>query len=392
MGFTRVYITEIIFTKGSIFKKTIGGSVMGKHVFVIIIILTAIGGLVFLNRFLNQNMLRDSKNPIALQEVSQPKNPLSHPQENKELTERNKEPLDKSKETEQVLSDVYKVYKAFGEQVADEPISLDEDAKRMLSLMNTPEYEAFLETQPTSLADFYDFFAAHGVPIDKNDLFEEAERKFREHFPGESAEELEPRMRQELIRLLDENGGDQFVLIDFVINEKYDAWGTYYFKTDSEAFVKWGVDVIKEYGSSTTEAPVVDPENTFPLEVGEPSDRSIIDDLPTAASKTTHIPQKSDANPKENMDEVKKDIDATLEAEILRALLNTTRQQTQGHPKTPNFDKVLHRVFPSARVKSALLILNRSAPQKALSELRMKDPEIATYIERFVLMNKEKDK
>lgn len=357
---------------------------MRKPFFVILIILTVIGSYFIWKRSPNQNQLQDLENRIATQQVSQSKNSESLTQDNTESSEQNQVPLGKTREKEQVLSDVFKVFKAFGDKVEDEDITIDPDVKKLLLLMKTPAYKAFLETEPTSLADFYDFYASHGIPLDKNKLFDAAEKEFKKYFPDESAEELKPRMRQALIKLYDESGGDPFVLINFVINEKYASWGTHYFKTDSEAFVEWGADIIRDYSSSQTEIPAGETEDAVLFDDVEPSAGSIKDDLPTAASETTHIPKKMDTNPKENADEAKKDIEATLEAEILSTILNSTRQQPQGLSKTPNLNRELHRVFPPARVKVALLILNRNVPQKALSELKKSDPEIAAYIERFV--------
>ena len=132
------------------------------------------------------------------------------------------------------------------------------------------------------------------MPLDKNELFEEAQNTFQKHFPGESAEALEPRMRQALSDLFAESGGDPLVLVDFVTNEQYDAWGWHYFQTDSDAFIKWGGDIIRNYDPPPTDVPV----SPMP---GEPSDESLSDELSTAASETPHIPQNGDVPIEDNI-------------------------------------------------------------------------------------------
>ena len=352
---------------------------MWKHIFIIGLILTVIGGYVFWTSSREQNIPQDTPSPIAVQQSLQPKTAAAVPHENTEFSEENKVVL--SEKLKQVMSEV------FGDEVSEEEQLVTPDAQKMLSLLGTPAYEAFLETDPTSLAAFYDFFAAHGVPLDKNELFEEAQNTFQKHFPGESAEALEPRMRQALSDLYAESGGDPLVLVDFVLNEQYDAWGWHYFQTDSDAFIKWGADIIRNYDPPPTDVPVVEIEGAVSPMQGEPSDESLSDELPTAASETPHIPQNGDVPIEDNID-----IDAAVKAEIRRAFLNPTGPEKPELLRVPRFEKILRDAFPPQRVKAAMQTLNRYESQDALRRLRKSDPEIATYIERFVQKSKEKDK
>ena len=346
---------------------------MWKHIFIIGLILTVIGGYVFWTSSRKQNIPQDTPSPIAVQQSPQPKTAAAVPHENAEFSEENKVIF--SENLKQIMSEV------FGDEVLEEEQPISPDAQKMLFLLGTPAYEAFVETDPTSLAAFYDFFASHGVPLDKNELFEEAQNTFEKHFPGESAEALEPRMRQALSDLFAERGGDLFVLSDFVTNEQYNAWGWHYFQTDSDAFIKWGADIwIRNYDPPPTEGPVSSMQ-------GEPSDESLSDELPTAASETPHIPQNGDVPIEDNID-----IDEAVKAEIRRVFLNPTGPEKPELPRVPRFEKILRDAFPPQRVKAAMQTLNRYESQDALRRLWKSDPEIATFFERFVQKSKKKDK
>ena len=340
---------------------------MYKNVFIVCLILTAVIGCVFWISYREHNIPRGTSSPIVVQQSVRP-NPIeAAPHGNAELSDQDDVLLSKQ-DIKRLMSDVYKVYEAFGEEVV-EPTSVSSDVQKLQSLLDTPEYATFLKTGQTSLAAFYDFFASHGVPLDKNKLFEEARNTFQKHFPGESAEALEPRMREALSNLYAESDGDQFVVLDFVLDERYDAWGTHYFQTDSEAFIKWGLDIIRNYDRPSTEVPVVETERSVSLTQDEPSDESLSHDLPPAASET---PQHGDVLSENNID-----IDTAVEAESL------TRVEPSA-PSNLSFENILRGAFPPHRVKVALQTLNRYEPKIALRQLRQSDPEVATYIERFI--------
>ena len=321
---------------------------MWKHIFIIGFILTVVGGYVFWTSSRDQNIQQDIS-----QQTLQHKIRESVSDETVELPNENK--IELADKVEQLMSEV------FEDDILTEEQDSTPDALKMFLLMETPAYASFLETDPTSLSAFYDFFAAHGVALDKNKLFEDAENRFKKHFPGESAEEVEPRMRQALADLYAESGGNPYVLVDFVSNEEYAAWGTHYFRTDSKAFIGWGGDIIRNYELPSTEGAVL-------TEQGEPSD-----ELPTkAASETLQLPQDDDVPIGDNGD-----IDALANREL---------------PREPSFAKMLRGAFPPQRVNAAMRTLNRYEAPDALRRLRQSDPEIATYIERFVRRSKEEDK
>ena len=64
----------------------------------------------------------------------------------------------------------------------------------VIQLTESPEYQAFLETGPSSLAAYHDFFLSKGAPIDP-DFFT---NQYRRTFPTGAPETFEPEMRMRL--------------------------------------------------------------------------------------------------------------------------------------------------------------------------------------------------
>ena len=67
-------------------------------------------------------------------------------------------------------------------------------------------------------------------------------------------------------------------------------------------------------------------------------------------------------------------------------------RKNRNSPEYPVLKRYFVMLFLPQRVKAAMQTLNRYKSQDALRRLRKSDPEIATYIERFVQKSKEKDK
>ena len=63
---------------------------MWKHIFIIGLILTVIGGYVFWTSSREQNIPQDTPSPIAVQQSPQPKTAAAVPHENAEFSEENK--------------------------------------------------------------------------------------------------------------------------------------------------------------------------------------------------------------------------------------------------------------------------------------------------------------
>ncbi|MDD9972955.1 MAG: superoxide dismutase family protein [Candidatus Poribacteria bacterium] len=121
----------------------------------------------------------------------------------------------------------------------------------VIQLTESPEYQAFLETGPSSLAAYHDFFLSKGAPIDP-DFFT---NQYRRTFPTGAPETFEPEMRMRLTHLYISSGidfenpvdlaGYNQLLITF-LDDRTTAWMLGYFQGDDTAFGEWIVAVLKE--------------------------------------------------------------------------------------------------------------------------------------------------
>ena len=121
----------------------------------------------------------------------------------------------------------------------------------VIQMTESPAYQAFLETEPTRLAAYHDFFLSKGAPIDP-DFFT---NQYRQTFPTEAPKEFEQEMQMRLTHLYISSGinfenladlvGYNQLLITF-LDARTTAWMLGYFQGDDVAFSEWIVDVLKE--------------------------------------------------------------------------------------------------------------------------------------------------
>ena len=356
---------------------------MWKHIFILGFILTVIGGYVF---WVNRPEQSTPQGALSSSVVHQ----IPRSERGVVSTERDAAPAESvivSSDKEKTASDTIELpneaqsnrdilRKMYG---GDEE-SLTPGVQKMFALFDTPEYVSFLETQPTSFAAFWDFFASQGVPLDRNDLLDKFQSRFQMYFPGETPVTLEPQMREKLHNLVAESDGDILqVLTDFVSDEQNNTWGMLHFETDVGAFANWTVENFLSLSSMSTDAGVVEAEHPVVPTQDRPSG-----DLPAEVSETPSLPNKDGVVPKNH-------ITAKTESEI-RALLASPQADVPKLPTEISFVKILRGAFPPQRVNAAMQTLNRYKSQDALRRLRKSDPEIATYIERFVQKSKEEEK
>ena len=121
----------------------------------------------------------------------------------------------------------------------------------VIQMTESPAYQAFLETEPTRLAAYHEFFLSKGAPIDP-DFFT---NQYRRTFPAGDPEEFEQEMRMRLTHLYISSGidfenpadlvGYNQLLITF-LDARTTAWMLGYFQGDDVAFSEWIVAVLKK--------------------------------------------------------------------------------------------------------------------------------------------------
>lgn len=269
--------------------------------------------------------------------------------------------------------------------ITAEPEMTDRD-KKIAALEKTPEYAAFLEKGSSSLYDLLDFYASHGIEVDKNAYFVLFDRIFQENFPDETPASAEPRLRQELVNRLNasDTDDDLNVVMDFLMEEKHSAWGSLYFETDSVAYSNWVMGILNNHQSTATSPAVVETEQTLlPTESPEsaPPNERLLDDIPTAPSEQPSILSTEPSVPKESdvLTESGTDIDAEFQK-----LIESTLPEAPKLPTLVEFEKSLRENFSPKRFNTAIHMLNRYGPEDGLHRLKTSDPEIAKHFERLI--------
>ncbi|MCY3720799.1 MAG: hypothetical protein OXG97_01105 [Candidatus Poribacteria bacterium] len=145
------------------------------------------------------------------------------------------------------------------------------EMQKLLKTLDSPAYEAFIETDPSSIGDYFDFFQLHGLSVDKNEVF----AIFKDSMPSASLVVLEQRKRSELSTLLRENpieigtpaGLDLFqdVITEFLSKEDNVSWMMTHFQGDYMAFGEWTAEVLRNPTPLPEETPAVVNSNTAPL-------------------------------------------------------------------------------------------------------------------------------
>ena len=121
----------------------------------------------------------------------------------------------------------------------------------VLQLTESPAYQAFLETEPSGLAAYHEFFLSNGAPIDP-DFFT---NQYRQAFPTNDPEAFEQEMRMRLTDLYIASGidfenpadsvGYNHLLTTF-LDARTTAWVLGYFQGDDTAFGEWIFAVLKD--------------------------------------------------------------------------------------------------------------------------------------------------
>ena len=139
----------------------------------------------------------------------------------------------------------------------EEELTLPEN-QQLLQILDSPQFQDFLETDPNTLGNFFDFFQAQGIEIEKNEIFEKFHEKFKQQFPAETAASIEHQMRHVLSNLFAESGLESETAGNREDTEKFDrvletflsesenvTWMMNHFQGDYMAFGHWVMDVLQ---------------------------------------------------------------------------------------------------------------------------------------------------
>lgn len=120
-----------------------------------------------------------------------------------------------------------------------------------IPFLGSPEYQAFLDIEPKSLAAYHEFLMSIGLPVDP-DFFT---NQYTLTFPTGTPEEFEQEMWKRLTHLYIISGIDfnnpadlvsYNVLLTNFLDDRTTAWVLSFFQGDDAAFGKWIVSVLGE--------------------------------------------------------------------------------------------------------------------------------------------------
>ena len=268
------------------------------------------------------------------------------------------------------------------------------DFQQLMSILKSPAYEEFLESTPTKLGDFLDFFQEQGMPINKSDVFD----NFKGQLSTEFSDELEPRMRSQLSALFSNNeveiGSDaglrtlQQVIAEFLSDEQNTAWMMAHFQGDYNAFGQWTVDILRNPTPLPTESlPVV--EDIDRVSISTRQDFSGADSVPTielqqdsAQERRVEVPSGEDSELLGGSNEA--EFPAQFMLEPLESRELSSEEGIEENLKTAMQDQ-----FSPQRFNRAMQTLNQYGPEEGLRRLKVSDPEVATHVERLIQSKQE---
>ena len=343
---------------------------MWKCFLILGLLLTVVAGYLFWASHREQNMQQVVPGPVAVEEPTIGDSP--------EI---------RSKKMETDVEKTQEFSQPSDTDSTSEPEMTDRD-KKIAALEKTPEYAAFLEKKSGSLYDLLDFYASHGIEVDKNAYHVLFNRIFKENFPGETPASVEPKLQQKLINRLNAiaTDDDLDVVMDFIVDDKHSAWGSLYFETDSVAYSNWVMGILNNHQSTAAESVIVETgPNILPTEGGSSNARSS-DDIATTSSEQRPIP--STEPPVLEASDVLIESGTDIDAEF-RELLESTLPEAPKLTTFVEFEKRLRESFSPNRFNAAMQTLNRYGPEDGLRRLKASDPEVAKHFERFIQAEQE---
>ena len=346
---------------------------MWKNSLIIGIMLVAMAGYFFWKSRSEQNAPQVVRNSVVAGETPQHENTAEPPE--------NAAEINKVSRVKRMLKLVY----------TEEELA-SPDWQKWMQLLESPEFAAFLETNPTSLTDFYDFYESQGIKTDKSKVRALFQDTLTEHFPAKTAADLEPQMRQGLSNIFTESDIEfQQAIQDFVAEEQNIAWVMEYFDGDFHEFGKWAVTVSENPVPPSTGTPTVVESNEMLISTeteGDFPDNPTFSESsqdPQDTEQTSEEPPSVTEDPLPTLEDMENRFksDAELEAEFLK-LLEQSFPAASKLPAIVELEKDLRQRFSPQRFNTAIQTLDRYGPEEGLRRLKESDPEVATHFERLI--------
>ena len=261
----------------------------------------------------------------------------------------------------------------------------DPEVKKVLDMFESPEFKSFLDTEPNGLGDYLDFFKSQGIALDKEELFAEFDTFFKEQFPTTTPDALEPQMRQKLsaifvdadIKVETKEGIEQVseILDAFFKDERNGAWMITQFKGDIDAYSEWVVDVFQ---NPTLELP--DPSGMVEVK------------KPTESAAPTTVKQSPNIDKRQQVDSLFSEPPERLNEVIVGDGLPLLPSELTPEQEIENLfsERFPSEQFAEERFNRGMQYLTFFGEKNGLERLRVRDPDMAVYLERFIKQHKKR--
>lgn len=269
--------------------------------------------------------------------------------------------------------------------------------QKLMQAIESPQFQEFLNTHPRSVGEYFDFFQAQGVPVDKNELFATFDNQFQKQFSEETPTELEPYMRELLSIFFRESNIDlgtqagiksfQQIIIEFLSDEQTAAWVNSHFRGDYNAFGQWAVEIFQNPTPIlSTESPIVETDEVpIPGQLNLPD---VVSEGPIAPENKEHLPRKKLLSTEEIKPLTQGGVN--IETELGQSLILNLSEHLESLTNE-TFESNLRERFSPEHFNRTLETLNQHGPEEGLRRLKRSDPEIAIWIEDFLQKQQETD-
>lgn len=262
--------------------------------------------------------------------------------------------------------------------------------QKIVDALESPEYQDFLATDANSINEILEFLASQGVEVPYDKILADVQKRFRQHFPQETADELETQMREKLTTLFRQSDIQfpvplqephtqdcvQEVMAEFFAEERNVVWMMERFQGDYFAFAQWAVELLQDAAPPVPEMPA----SFDTYDARNPAQGPGLDTETSVSNmqpQTDREPiQSRESHALKGFEDVVTESEVDTGSERIPQMLELANEE--------RLETALRERFSPERFNRALQTLQQYGPEEGLRRLKNSDPAVATHIERHL--------
>ena len=262
--------------------------------------------------------------------------------------------------------------------------------QKIVDALESQAYQDFLATDPDSINEILDFLASQDIIVPYDELLADVQKRFRQYFPQETADELETQMREKLFTLFRQSNIQfpvplqdprtqervQEVMAEFFAEEQNVAWMMARFQGDYFAFARWSVELLQDSELPVPEMPV----SFDTYDVGSPAQGPGLDTETSVPNRQPHAEKEPIQSVKSHALKDFKDVPTENKIDIAAELV----PELPELPTEERLETALRERFSPERFNRAMQTLNQYGPEEGLRRLKNSDPDVATHVEHHI--------